>query len=319
MHSRLIAVVLIAPIVYASSRALRGSPPSGVCTPATNSSGWLFATPQDSGESCKSSAGGTNDLGSTPEMCSNDVTSVRIGLAQGKAECLVAVAPQCKIPMHEFVSLDYNFAMDGCMGVWAAPLWLTPMKWQNGVGSGEIDSLEFCPRDKAALNFAGGGHEVKRAISLDSSNGHITVRKDAAGVVTTTACTQAEASSNSGQCQAPTYKDCAECLQGDNTYGCYCNTDTTPANIYGSGGCTHGGNCMWTLVSDIWNGVSGDPSFDGCMSAVPSLGLERAKPNLNSRCAFSVEKITIRGGGPNDSITFGEGSPQACSAFTTQH
>lgn len=125
MHSRLIAVVLIAPIVYASSRALRGSPPSGVCTPATNSSGWLFATPQDSGESCKSSAGGTNDLGSTPEMCSNDVTSVRIGLAQGKAECLVAVAPQCKIPMHEFVSLDYNFAMDGCMGVWAAPLWLT--------------------------------------------------------------------------------------------------------------------------------------------------------------------------------------------------
>jgi hypothetical protein len=62
--------------------------------------------------------------------------------------------------MHDFQSLDYDFDIDGCNGVWAAPLWMTPDTWQWDAGSGEIDSLEFCARDGVYMNFAGGGHQV---------------------------------------------------------------------------------------------------------------------------------------------------------------
>ena len=88
------------------------------------------------------------------------MNSVRIEVTAGEAECLVATAAECKIPMHDFVALDYDVAIDSCLGVWAAPLWMTPDKWQWGPGSGEIDSLEFCSRDSVHLNFAGGGHQL---------------------------------------------------------------------------------------------------------------------------------------------------------------
>ena len=73
---------------------------------------------------------------------------------------------------------------------------------------------------------------------------------------------------------------------------------------------------MWTLVSDIWNGVSGDAGYAGCMTEVSAIGLAKGKPNLKSSCAFSVEKITVRGGGPNGSLKWGSGSPASCSALT---
>jgi hypothetical protein len=211
--------------------------------------------------------------------------------------------------------MDYDYHIAGCNGIWAAPLWMTPDKWQWGGGSGEVDSLEFCPRDGVHLNFAGGGHQVPAPdASIDNSDGHVTVRKDMAGIVTITACTSAEASANKGQCTAPTYKDCPDCLNGDNKYGCWCNA---PNNIYGSGGCQNGGDCMWTLVSDIWNGVSGDAGYAGCMTAVSSLGLDQGKPNLKSKCALSVEKILLKGGGKNESLQWGEGSPASCAVLTT--
>ena len=80
------------------------------------------------------------------------------------------------------------------------------------IGSGEIDSLEMCPRDNIFLNFAGGGHQVPAGFSIDNSSGHVTVRKDTAGIVTITSCTDAEAASNGGQCLAPVYSGCTDCL-----------------------------------------------------------------------------------------------------------
>ena len=74
---------------------------------------------------------------------------------------------------------------------------------------------------------------------------------------------------------------------------------------------------MWTLVSDIWNGVSGDAGYAGCMTAVPSIGLEEGKPNLSSDCAFSVERIVLRGGGLNGTLQWGAGSPTSCAVLTT--
>ena len=220
-----------------------------VCTPAASMSAWPFSVDAGVWYSCASSAGGTNDLGTAPEMCEGDPSSVRIALTPAVgAECLVAHAESCKIDMREFVSLDYDFAIDGCLGVWAAPLWLTPDLWQWGGGSGEIDSTEFCPRTGMFLNFAGGGHEVEAAgFDINDADGHVTVRKDGDGIVTSAACTREQADANGGQCTAPQYVGCDECLDGDD-YACWCSE---PLNIYGSGGCQDGGDCMWTLVSDV--------------------------------------------------------------------
>ena len=290
-----------------------------VCSPSNDIQKWPFsAEPGSSWFSCASTAGGTNDLGNVPTQCENDPASVFIQMQKGEAECLVASSYNCKIPMHDFVSMDYDFYIDSCLGVWAAPLWMTPDTWQWGAGSGEIDSLEFCARDAIHLNFAGGGHQVEldpTQYSIDDSNGHITVRKDDEGIVTITACTLQEATDNKGQCVSPVYSDCNECQWGtNNTYACWCNPDAD--NIYGSGGCAEGTDCEWTLVSDLWNGVTGDSGYYGCMTAVPEIGLEAATPNLNSTCSFSVENIIIRGGGPNESLQWGSGSPSSCSVLT---
>jgi hypothetical protein len=50
---------------------------------------------------------------------------------------------------------------------------------------------------------------------------------------------------------------------------------------------------------------------------VPSIHLEKNKPNLNSNCSLNVENIILRGGGFNQSLQWGHGSPSYCSVLTT--
>ena len=305
-----VSMLMMMMMILMSSPAYAST--STVCNPVkTTSNNWVYNVSIGTAPSCKSSNGGTNDLGTRPQMCENDPTSIRLQTTSGKAECLVAKAFDCKISMHDFISLDYDFAIENCLGVWAAPLWLTPDTWQWGPGSGEIDSLEFCTRDAIHLNYAGGGHQVRvnnATFSIDNSNGHVTVRKDAAGIVTTSICTSQEAKSNvDGQCKRPIYTDCNDCMQGNQSFSCWCNPNTNPQNIYGSGGCSNGGDCLWTLVSDIWNGVAGDGGYDACMTGIPGV-VEQGKPNLNGGCKISVEKVTIKGGGSNGSLRWGKGS-----------
>jgi hypothetical protein len=75
---------------------------------------------------------------------------------------------------------------------------------------------------------------------------------------------------------------------------------------------------MWTLVSDIWNGVGGDAGYTGCMTAVPDIGLPAMQPNLDTKCSYSVQNLVLRGGGPNASLQWGEGSPDTCDVLTTR-
>ena len=135
----------------------------------------------------------------------------------------------------------------------------TPDTWQWGPGSGEIDSLEFCPRNGAFMNFAGGGHQLLApGVSLDASSGHATVRKDEQGIVTIATCSSSQAKANNDtlpQCDQPVYSDCNECQwKKNNTFACWCNPGkpgNPNPNIYGSGGCQNGGDCIWTLVSAL--------------------------------------------------------------------
>lgn len=173
------------------------------------------------------------------------------------------------------------------------------------------------------LNFAGGGHQVDisgTGFPIDQAEGHITVRKDEAGIVTISACSLEEmrdqaARSGKEQCAAPAYQSCEDCLSNNKTYACWCSSSS--GNIYGSGACQNGGNCQWTLVSDIWNGVSGDAGYYGCMNGVPG-AVDAQKPNLNSDCAFSLTNILLRGGGANESLNWGSGSPESCDVLTTR-
>jgi hypothetical protein len=243
------------------------------------------------------------------------VTSVRLMVQSGKAECLKAVAGECGIPMHNFKSLDYDFSLQqDCRGIWAAPLWMTPHTWQWGAGSGEIDSLEFCPRTTIAMNFAGGGNQVHLSnLNMVDGDGHITVRKDNAGIVTISYCNRTN--DRTAQCPEPEYNSCQECLSSKE-FSCWCNENSNPPNIYGSGGCQNGGDCVWTLVSDIWNGVKGDAGYAGCMTAVPGI-VEKGQPNLNSNCVISVERILLRGNATTGGkLSFSSGSPDKCLQFT---
>jgi len=282
-----------------------------MCGVSSNQTGWPFKTDIRHWPSCMSSAGRVNDLDTTPQMCEGDLSSVRIELTPGKAECLVAEA-DCRIPMNDFVSLDYDFQISRCNGAWAAPLWLVPETWQWYGNSGEVDSLEFCPRTEVHSNFAGGGHAIDTGFFINRAEGHVTVRKDAAGIITTTICTYAEANANGGQCPAAAYTDCDDCMGADKTFACWC---LRPDNIYSSGGCQEGTSCMWTLVSDIWNGVHGDAGYYGCMTETPGVA-SAGQPNLNSQCTTVVEKIVLRGGGPNGALQWGAGSSSMCAALT---
>ena len=203
-----------------------------ICTPTlldsksqNTPSDWVFhgssGRNTKGAHSCKSQEGGVNDVLASANRTFSDSqgsyvynhpvpcfdgkrgmpipNSVYIETTPGEAECLVAKAPQCKIPIRDFLSLDYDLGVSKCMGMWAAPLWLTPDTWVGGGRSGEIDSTEFCPRNSLALNFAAGGHQIKlpqATFDLNGDSAHITVRKDKFGIITITFCKW-----GSGQCR----------------------------------------------------------------------------------------------------------------------
>lgn len=43
---------------------------------------------------------------------------------------------------------------------------------------------------------------------------------------------------------------------------------------------------------------------------------DKDQPNLQTHCAFSVERITLRGGGAGGKLQWGAGSPAECDALT---
>jgi len=121
------------PIALIAGLSLLHSTAAIVCTP-TDIPPPLFDTSPGISYSCTSSGGGVNDLNSNPMGCAGDETGVYIEVTPSLgAECLQAHS-ECKIPMQNFTSMDYDFSVESCLGVWAAPLWMTPDTWQWGGG-----------------------------------------------------------------------------------------------------------------------------------------------------------------------------------------
>lgn len=142
---------------------------------------------------------------------------------------------------------------------------------------------------------------------------HITIRKDESGIITVSACDATN--DREGQCPEPIYSDCDECMEASNTYACYCDDDTMPQHIYGSGGCeARGGDCKFKMMSDIWNGLWGDSGYTNCMASVTEIGLTEGQPNLRSECVISVERVVVRGDESGEGV-FSDTSASSCSGF----
>lgn len=169
--------------------------------------------------------------------------------------------------MYKFEQLDADIDMENCKGTWTAPIWMSPRHWAGGGASGEVDMLEQCPNDKICSNFAGGGSARCWSFDPDNFHGHMTMRKHTNGDVLVSVCTGSGPCSESG---AAKYN-----------------------NIYGSNGCaswlSSDLKCMYTMISDIWLGTSGDQGYHYC---------SRGTYKRDSKCGFSITNIKIKSAQP---------------------
>lgn len=238
-------------------------PGSSVIDPPSN---WAWSTGVATCPSCTNPP--TENWG---KMCAGDHTSVVIQ-NWGQPSCLRTVS-DCKMNMHDVQQIDFDLRISLCGSTWAAPFWLTPDYWRGGGSSGEIDLVELCPAGDVWTNFAGAEEPIGYQSKWEFADpnyfaGHVTMWKhwdNGKGGITAKLCDEAERDSNGGHCT------------GDDA--------AYYPSIYGSNGCKDGHNCEFTMVSDIWNGNSGDGGFYACSAGYPQ----------TSDCRTSIRNIRIKG------------------------
>jgi hypothetical protein len=246
--------------------ALNASASASLCNGAAvvdASSDWVWSHTAVPSPSCTSPPVQNN-----ARMCQGDPTSVVIE-GNGQPQCLSAHASDCTFNMHNIEQLDFDVSMLGCGGTWAAPLWMSPDRWMGGGRSGEVDMMENCPSDAVWSNFAGGGTQVKWSFA-DPNNlrSHTTmwVRAGSARTMDVFVKTCLPSELVSGSCE---FGGIMAQLQ----------------DIYGLNGCSKGGDCVYTLISDIWNGLSGDGGYTACAGG---------QPYYSSGCSVAVSRIRFK-------------------------
>jgi len=187
----------------------------------------------------------------------------------------------CQFPMNKLMKLQATLDSNGCQGLWAAPLWISPQNWQSPQhASGEIDIFERgCSRDDGYLTSFGetdpyiyhdSWKQKGKGGSLDSTSftAYVTFSPgayDNPGIIDQVAIYRCPKGSNPivdgdiSQCDAPTVY---------NEY--YKNTKQNTAS----------GNQLMTLVSDVWN--------------VPNTGCTKSDAPEKSNCNFKVSDIKMQ-------------------------
>jgi len=225
------------------------------------SSDWVWSPHAVPSQSCMSPP-----MQNNAQMCAGDPTSVVLQ-SSGQPECISARMPDCQFNMHDLDQLDFDVSMIGCKGTWAAPLWMSPDHWEGGGRSGEIDMMENCPADEIHNNFAGGGTEAKVDGDANDFRGHTTMWKkaDGNGVMSIYVKT----------CNPSDVDASGACPKGGEAY---------LRDIHGLNGCSVG-NCMYTMITDIWNGNSGDGGYESCAGG---------NTHASSGCSVSVTNIRMK-------------------------
>jgi len=235
--------------------------------PEDPQSNWAWSTGVSTCPSCTNPP--TQNWG---KMCPGDPTSVVIE-NYGKPSCLRTAMTDCKMNMHEVQQIDFDLRLSLCGSTWAAPLWLTPDYWAGGGASGELDLVELCPAGDVWTNFAGAEAPIGYQSKWEFADpnyfiGHVTMWKNedgGKGGVTAKMCDETERDNHGGHCSGK-------------------NAAYYPS-VYGSNGCSSSHDCMFTMVSDIWNGYSGDGGFYACSAGYPQ----------TDTCRTSVRNIRIKG------------------------
>lgn len=233
-------------------------------------SDWAWSTRVHDCYSCSSPA--TQNWG---KMCAGDPTSV-VMQNYGKASCLRTAMPDCEMNMREVEQIDFDLRIRNCGTTWSAPLWLTPDVWSSAHGgagmSGELDLAELCPVGDVWSNFAGAHEPIGYQKKWEEADpnwfvGHVTMWNKG-GAVTVKMCNEAERNS----------------LSEGGAGSCSGTGSAYYPDLYDSNACKNN-DCKFTMVSDIWNGFSGDSGFAGCSKGYPQ----------TSNCKTSVRNIRIRG------------------------
>jgi hypothetical protein len=219
-------------------------------------------------------------------MCAGDPTSFSLDLSTvaSPVNCFVWTAPQCKFKWADVRTLQFDVEWSGCDGVWFAPLWANPSKWEHPQWkTGEIDFVETppCP----------GKHSVtstKVGTSFNCKYSYSPPPGDAECSDTTTNLDYGDGSSSNGP------RRLLLTLTGGTLETQICKLINGEASQ-----CTRSAyfknflehtvagkeNLDMTFISDVWNGRTSDQDCSG----------QSTHYHSSSQCKYTVWNMKVEG------------------------
>jgi hypothetical protein len=199
--------------------------------------------------------------------CAEDPTSLDLDLSRlasdggGSSTGCPHFESVCHFDVARVGSISFDVEMRQCGDVWACPLWMSPRSWRPPQhASGEIDFVENC---KGSLNLSFGEAPPyfaqwpgRSAAALGRQHVRLDFEPDGSVL--------------------PTMTDAAT---GQSVTGLH----LTGGQSYRAQTSQNWKDNPFSLISDIWNGVSGDAGYAACQG--------RTAPQ--SRCGYTVSNVKI--------------------------
>ena len=199
----------------------------------------------------------------TARMCAGDPTSLDVDLTRlvGSSTSCPHYGTSCAFDVAKVKQISFDVEMRNCGDVWACPLWMSPEHWRPPQHrSGEIDFVENC---KGALNLSFGETPQyfsqwpgRSAAQLGRQHVELDFLDDGSVRPTMT-------DAQTGQVVAGLH------LTGDQSYRAQTSQNWKDNPFH--------------IISDIWNGNSGDAGYAACQG--------RTVPD--SKCGYTVRNIKI--------------------------
>lgn len=197
-----------------------------------------------------------------------DQTSIFVNMRStiAKTGCFAWTISECNFDLRRVSKVEFDIDLANCGDVWMAPLWLSPNPWIGPGGlSGEIDLVEGCSVGQVRTNFAGcagaSGAQCHQdawgsAAGLGGPKHVIMTLSAGLGDLLITVC---------------------------NWDYSYCFPSSSFSNFYNTVHSTagRGASFPYTIISDVWNGYSGDGGWYGC----------NARNNPNTQCEYAIRNI----------------------------
>lgn len=233
-------------------------------------------------------------------MCLNstgqpDYTSIFVDMTsvEDRTGCFAWYSHECSFDLRRVSKLEFDIEMKGCGDVWTGPFWITPEAWYGPGGlSGEIDLLEACPVGNLRNNFAGCDgvdpnqckeYKVSSLTAASTGPKHIVMTLDNSSHEHLGGSLRTQVCDLKGE----------NCVNGGFFVDFLSTVHSTKMRPAGM---------QYYMVSDVWNGLSGDGGWTGC----------QARNTPGTQCQFAVMNIQVHG---NDGVkVFNSGKCTALNA-----